>query len=545
MGLERKLRLFIYARIVVSFLFLASTILLNYQDLTATGDHLQSGLVRLMAFSFLFSLGCLFFLRFQRFHAFIAYLQTIWDLLFVTVLLLFTNGILSPYSFLYLLAIMSAGLLLGGREALYTASLCSIVFGSIVDLQYFGLLTPIGLSRSDAQLLGASHIFYTIFFNLMGFYLTALITSFLSARARESEEALREKTVNYDELERLSTSIVSNLESGLLTTTPAGRIRVFNHYAEMIIGMTQADAYNRQLVDIFPALSGIAQNMNARMDGEFDYELKNGEQMSLGYNAVPFTDSQGGQAGVIINFKDLTSMKRMEAALKKADRLAALGEISARMAHEIRNPLAAMSGSVQLLAEHGSITENDQRLLRIVLREAGRLNGLITDFLAYARPSSPCKERFELRPLVDEMIMFLSSDGHFSKVSFRNLVAAHILIQADVNQLRQVLLNLFRNAADAMPEGGIMEVESRFQLSGVDGLHKTPAAVITVTDTGCGIDGATAAHLFEPFWTTKTDGSGLGLAVTYRIIEAHGGTITVESPPEGGCRFTIMLPVSD
>ncbi|QEM68221.1 PAS domain S-box protein [Geobacter sp. FeAm09] len=543
MGLERKLRLFIYARIVVSFLFLASTILLNYQDLSSADEHLQSGLVRLMAFSFLFSLGCLLFLRFRRYHSFIAYLQAIWDLLFVTVLLLFTDGILSPYSFLYLLSIMSAGLLLGGRQAFYAASLCSILYGSIVDMQYFGLLASIGLSRSDAQQLGASHIFYTIFFNLMGFYLTALITGFLSARARESEEALREKTVNYDELERLSMSIVSNLESGLLTITPAGRIRVFNHYAEMITGLTQAAAYNTRLVDIFPALADVAGTMDARLDGEFEYELPSGETMTLGYNAVSFSDSQGGAAGAIVNFKDLTSMKRMEAALKRADRLAALGEISARMAHEIRNPLAAMSGSVQMLAEHGSVAENDQRLLKIVLREAGRLNGLITDFLAYARPSSPCKERFELRPLVEDLIMLLSSDSHFGRVSFRNLVAAHILIQADVNQLRQVLLNLFRNSADAMPEGGIVEIESRFQLSGADGFNKSPAAIITVTDNGCGIDSGTAAHLFEPFWTTKADGSGLGLAVTYRIVETHGGTITVESPPEGGCCFTIMLPV--
>ena len=376
----------------------------------------------------------------------------------------------------------------------------------------------------------------------MGFYLTALFTGFFSARARESEEALREKTVNYDELEHLSTSIVSNLESGLLTTTPAGRIRVFNHYAEMITGITQADVYNTRLVEIFPALTDIVGNIDSRMDGEFEYELQNGELKTLGYNTVPFTDSQGEQAGIIINFKDLTSMKRMEAALKKADRLAALGEISARMAHEIRNPLAAMSGSVQLLAEHGSISENEQRLLRIVLREAGRLNCLITDFLAYARPSAPCKERTELRPLVEDMIVFLSSDSHYSKVSFRNLAGAHIQILADVNQLRQVLLNLFRNAADAMPEGGVVKIESRIQFSDVDGFPKKPAAVILVSDNGCGIDSSMATHLFEPFWTTKTDGSGLGLAVTYRIIEAHGGTITVESPPEGGCRFTILLP---
>lgn len=542
MGPERRLRIFIYARIVVSFLFLASTVLMSFQNPTAAADHLESGLVRLVTFSFIFSVVSHFALKIQKFRQFITYLQTIWDLLFVTVLLLFTGGVLSPYSFLYLLSIMNAGVLLGRKDALYTASLCGILYGAILDFQYFGMLSSIGLSQADALQMGASHVFYTIFLNLIGFYFTAFLTGYLYERARESEDALRDKTIDYEELHRLNSSIVANLESGLLTITPRGHIRVFNRYAEELTGRSQADVYDTPLNKVFPALATVDLNAGMFDAGEFEYNSQHGEKMTLGYNAVPFIDLHGKPDGVILNFKDLTSMKLMEAALKRADRLAALGEISARMAHEIRNPLAAMSGSVQLLAEQGSIAESDRRLLTIVLREADRLNTLITEFLAYARPAFPQKTRIELRPFFDEMVLLLAADSHFSKISINNLVPAHMVVQADANQLKQVFLNLLNNAADAMPDGGRVELEAHFLLSGAEGFKKAPVAVITVTDTGIGINPDTATHLFEPFWTTKPDGTGLGLAITYRIIEAHGGTVSAESPLDGGCRFTIMLP---
>jgi len=543
MGPERRLGIFIYARIIVSFLFLASTILLSLQNPVEAQDQFQTGLIRLMAFSFIFSVVSHFAFKVERFRFFIIYLQTIWDLLFVTILLLFTGGINSPYSFLYLLSIMNAGVLLGRREALYTASLCAILYGAMVDFQYFGMLSVIGLSQADAVQLGAFHLFYTIFLNLIGFCLTAFITGYLFERTRETEDALRDKTVDYEELYRLNTTIVSNVESGLLTITPQGNIRVFNRYAETVTGRFQADVYDMPLIAVFPALSEVLEYPDTVFVREFEYEPPGGGRMILGCSSMPFTDMQGQPAGVIINFTDLTDLKRMEAALKRADRLAALGEISARMAHEIRNPLAAMSGSVQLLAEHGTIEESDRRLLAIVLREADRLNSLISDFLAYARPTPPHKERIELRPLCEDMCVLLASDSRFKQVNLVDLVPGHMIVRADVNQLRQVLLNLLHNAAEAMPGGGRVELEAHFQLSGADGFNKAPAAVITVTDSGGGIDGDTAAHLFEPFWTTKPDGSGLGLATTYRIIEAHGGTILAESPPEGGCRFTILLPI--
>ncbi len=543
MNPERRLHLFIYARILVAFLLLVSTIILNLQEPVAIDDHSYVGVVRLMAFSFLFSLVSLFFLRFVRFHPFITYLQTIWDLLFVTALLLVTDGISSPYSFLYLLSIMNAGVLLGRRDAFYTASLCGILYGAIVDFQYFGLMSPIGMSQVSARQMGGMHIFYNIFMNLIGFYLTAFITGHLSVTARKSEEALREKSVDYEELERLSSSIVSNVDSGLLTITPNGSIRVFNRYAEELTGTTQAEMYNEPLNLIFPGLTAVVEELDGVTSGEFVWEGHGREPTALGYTAVPFADMHGDPAGVIINFKDLTAIKRMEAALKQKDRLATLGELSARMAHEIRNPLASISGSVQLLAEHGTITESDQRLLTIILREAGRLNTLITDFLEYARPPSPVKQNIQLRELIDELLLLYASDRRFECIELANLVPVNMIINADPHQFRQVLINLLHNAAEAIVANGRVEIGGHFKLSGDDGYQKKPVAIVAVSNNGPAIPAEAMAHLFEPFWTTKREGTGLGLAIIYRIIEGHGGSIRVESPPQGGCTFSIVLPV--
>src|SRR6185369_9987089 len=159
------------------------------------------------------------------------------------------------------------------------------------------------------------------------------------------------------------------------------------------------------------------------------------------------------------------------------------------------------------------------------------------------RPASPNKVQIGLRFFIEDMTSFLATDKRFDMVTIKNLVPEHLTIQADANQLKQVMINLLHNAADAMPDGGKVELEARYQLSGSEGFKKAPVALISVSDTGVGFAPGTAAHLFEPFWTTKSDGTGLGLAITYRIIEAHGGTILSESLPEGGCRFTIMLPV--
>jgi two-component system, NtrC family, sensor histidine kinase PilS len=463
--------------------------------------------------------------------------------LFVTVLLLFTGGVTSPYSFLYLISIMNAGVLLGRREAFYTASLCGILYGAILDFQYFGLLAPLGLSRTVALQLGAMHILYNIFLNLMGFYLTCFITGYLSDLAKQSADALLKKSVNYDELERLSSTIVSNLESGLMTINIQGNIRFFNRYAEELTGKSQLDVYDLPLNTVFPEMIAIREDMGTAIYSEFICAVPGNPSMVLGYSAVPFTDAHDEIAGVIINFKDLTAKKQMEEVLKRTEKLAALGELSARMAHEIRNPLAAMSGSVQLLADQGTRADNDQRLVAIILRETDRLNSLITEFLTYARPVSPHKDSILLYDFIEDIRLLVASDRRFEGIAITNCVVNDMSVYADENQLRQVLINLLNNAAEATFQGGSIEIGGYVDTNPRHEFHCTQVAVLTVSDSGSGISAENAKHLFEPFWTTKTDGTGLGLAISYRIIEEHGGRIMAESTPEAGCRFTIVLPM--
>jgi two-component system sensor histidine kinase PilS (NtrC family) len=534
MGSERRLRLFIYARIIVSFLFLAATLLLEYQNSLVVIERFQPGVIRLMAFSFIFSIISLLSLNKAKYTQFLTYLQVIWDLLFVTVLVLFSGGILSPFSFLYLLSIMIAGMLLGRRQALYTASLCGIIYGTILDFQYFGYLSFIGLSQEDAHQYGALRLFYTISFNLIAFGLTAFITGLLAERARISEEALHRSSIDYFELAQLNSAIVTHSESGLLTTTVTGRIRVFNPYAEGIVGLSQTDVYDKQIETVFPQLSGLFYPNIDAVKREFEYQVKNGTVMTMGYRIAPIYDSKGILAGYLVNFRDITNIRRMEVALKKADRLAALGELSARMAHEIRNPLAALCGSVQLLSSASDIQENDARLLAIVTREAERLDALISEFLMYARPATPRLEKIALHTYIEEEFLFLAQDPRFIHITLINLVPILTEITVDPNQLHQVIINLLQNAADAMPDEGEIRIETRFTSETVS---------ILITDNGAGIPENALKHLFEPFWTTKPAGSGLGLAISYRIVEAHGGTLTVESPPSGGCRFVVTLPV--
>lgn len=538
MKTERRLRLFVFARIIVVALFLASTIILKLSDAEAISDIQFRGVIELMILSCCVSVASLAALRRQEWLLSLTRLQIVWDVLFVTLLLMLTDGIASPYSFLYLLAIMSSGILLNRQQSLYTAALCIILYGAMVDLQYYGLLKDIGLSSETAQQLGNVVIFYTIFLHLVGFVLAALMGSHLAERARITE-------VNYAELKQLHSAIVENLESGLLTITKDGLIRVFNPYVEKMTGMTQIHAYGRPISTVFPALPFAVGAFERHEQGEFYYRPTTGNPLTIGYATMPFKDLQGETAGLLVTLKDLTGFKQMELALKRSDRLAALGELSARMAHEIRNPLAAISGSVQLLAEHGSLRDHESRLLAIVMRESERLNGLITDFLAYARPTPPRFESFNLYHLVRDLQSLLSADSRFDKVRLVLDLSEELKAWADRGQLQQVLLNLLHNAAESMPGGGEVLISADLQ-SGIDDTGRVFYLLcLKVIDQGCGMDEDTCRHLFEPFWTTKPSGTGLGLATVYRIVDGHGGMVQVDHGEVLGTTVTILLPMME
>lgn len=535
----KRLHLFLIARLVVIAIFLASTIALKLTDSHAIGAVQFKGIVELLLASACFSLVSLAASRKPTWLQSVIRIQTVWDILFVTVLLMLTGGISSPYSFLYLLAIMSAGMLLDRRQALYTAALCTILYGAMVDMQYYDLLQNLGLGSEAARQRGDLVLFYTIFLHLIGFVLAAIMASHLAERVRVSE-------VNLAELRQLHSSVVQNLDSGLMTITTDGMVRVFNTYLEHLTGQSQQQAYNKSVNSLFEQLPLPAELLTSAPRGEFYYPVEDGEPLFIGYVAVPFKGMKDELSGLIITIKDLTLIKQMEQALKRADRLAALGELSARMAHEIRNPLAAISGSIQLLADHDILKGREEsRLYDIIIRESDRLNGLITDFLSYARPTPPKKSPFSLHQLVQELETLLAGDELFAKIRLVSSIPSDLMLMADQGQIQQVLLNLLRNAADAMQvKGGEISLTAELQSIQNGSLNSGQKMLcLTVADQGCGFDEMSLQHLFEPFWTTKQTGSGLGLATVYRIIEAHDGSIKVDSDAGQGAVVTILLPV--
>jgi two-component system sensor histidine kinase PilS (NtrC family) len=361
---------------------------------------------------------------------------------------------------------------------------------------------------------------------------------------KRSERALQEKVIDYEELDRLNSSIVSNLNSGLLTLNNGRRIRVFNHYAESLTGVSQAEAYDKKLHEVLPSLGFLGEEIDSVERGEFEYRSKNGDMMIIGFKSAPLTDKKGDRAGIIIIFQDLTQVKRMEEELNKADRLAAIGELSAHIAHEIRNPLTSISGSVQLIAQGEGIGAKDKKLLEIVVRETDRLNGLINDFLAYARPTRPTKMPVQLRELLILVESLLATNPRFDNVKIMNRCRDDLCIVADHGQMEQVFWNLLVNASEAMPDGGQITIDAETIRGGTGNSHGGNIVRIIVADTGKGMDGDEMSRVFEPFFTTKSGGTGLGLATVYRIMEAHGGRIMVDSTRGVGTKFTLSLPIT-
>ena len=458
-------------------------------------------------------------------------IQIVWDLLFVTTLILLTGGIESVFSFAYLLIIVSTSFILNRRLTILAAACSTILFGGILDLQYFGYLHSFSLDRTVSD----SSFFSVIFVHSVAFFLTAVLSGTLAERWRHSEALLQEKNIDYADLEKMNRTILAHISSGLMLVGPAGRVRSFNKAAEEITGFDLLTVYDQDAAAFFPGFaSSLGSGSPPVRRAECEFVNSSGETLIFGYATTHAFGNRGEFLGTLVTFQDLTQLKKVEEDLKRADRLAAVGRLSAGMAHEIRNPLTSISGSVQMLMESEYINDDDHGLMKIVVNEADRLNTLLTDFLDFAKPKAPVKKPVDIVAVLDELHNMLSSDVRFQNI---NVIVVpdeqEIIVSLDRDMCFQVLWDLAVNAMEAMDGEGILQFSVE-----ANGLGQT---YVIIEDSGSGISEDIKRKIFEPFFSTKDNGTGLGLASVYAVMDMHGGRVTIDESYLGGAQFILWF----
>jgi two-component system sensor histidine kinase PilS (NtrC family) len=491
----------------------------------------------------------------QRFGA--ALIAT--DLIAISALVHYTGGSESVFAPLFVLVVVCAAVLFGRAGAYLGAALAATSFGAVLLAERIGALTIYGGAAPPVLPVEVAH--WAVHAGAQ--VVVGLLASGLSRELDRTGEDLERSRSDLRRLRSLHERTVGSLLSGLLTTDTAGIISSFNPEAERITAISEAMAVGRPIDEILPgaracvmapAESGRTGRTRARML----YKNRLGATLHLGLAASILREADGSAVGHVVIFQDVTQVVEMEGELRRSERQAAIGRLSAAIAHEIRNPLAAISGSIQMLgsASHVAGDDDSRRLMEIVLRETERLDGLITDFLQYARPAPPKLSSVALAPLVHELVeMFEKSRSPECPIEVRVEVPAPVSVTGDPSQLRQLLWNLYLNAAQAMPEGGRLLIAAKpapaapqdRSAAGRNAAEEegTPFVELVVADTGIGIAPEVIDRIFDPFFTTRREGSGLGLATVHRIVESHGGSLRVESTVGSGTTFRIRLPQAE
>ncbi|HEX9960327.1 MAG TPA: ATP-binding protein, partial [Pyrinomonadaceae bacterium] len=443
----------------------------------------------------------------------------------------------SPFITLYIVLIGVASFFLPALETVLTAVLSLLLF---VVLSVF--IVAVSPDYSFGTVPETTKAVQIISFHTVAFLVVGLLAARLSSR-HASGEQLKEATKSLANLRALHERIVQSIRSGLITTDLEGNIYTFNTAAEEITGYKAEQMQGRTIFSLFGNIEqSIVPPLDATLEGEAkarhetDLITPDGFAVHVGYGISPLYSESGETSGLIITFQDLTEVRSMEESVRRKDRLAAVGRVAAGLAHEIRNPLGAMRGAIQVLQSQTPPDTSQASLMEIILRESDRLNKIITNFLTYARPRVNNFSEIDVREAINDTFTLLKhspdvQDGH--ALEFKAPENA-VLISADPTQLKQIFWNLARNSINAMRDGGKLSVE----------LLNLPSKRIQIifTDSGCGMSPEQVERLFEPFSDSTTGGTGLGLSIVYQIVRDHGGTINVRSRENDGTTITVELP---
>ncbi len=486
-----------------------------------------------------------------------AFVQIIIDHLFITLLIYFTGGKESFFPITYIFSIIGSSILFYKRGAIFSASLSTFLYGLLLLLQLHQWINPLG----QPFYYEASQIFYSLILYMAAFYIVAFLSSAISEELKKKKKELIQKQVDYDQLEAFNRNIIQSLDSGLLTIDLEGKINFLNRTAEKILNRKGEDLYHTSIYDLFPQINEAVEKVRKKSVDSFptDYQRYEtilnqfeGKKTYLGFSISPLTDPGGSLIGYTLIFQDITKFKEMEEQMKRVDKMAAVGLLAAGMAHEIRNPLASLSGSIQMLKSELQLDSSQRHLMEITLRESERLNALITDFLLFAQPPQTHRIPVAIEKLLEETIEMYTHSPYYQEGIRLIRPNLHQPVEAliDPNQMKQVFWNLLLNASQAITNGGEIRIKIekeedflRLCFSEKKQERGKEWVRISFSDSGKGIDPKEKEKIFEPFYTTKEGGTGLGLSIVHKIIENHHGLITVESQLGKGSTFTVLLPV--
>jgi len=538
--LHQRLLWLMGLRVGVITILLGATLALNYKSFEDLRRPSSMFLLSAVIITYVLTIIYSIWYRSRWKSVLLAEVQFLFDLLLWTGLVYVTGGIGSGFTFLYHMSVILAAVIFGQEGAVVVAGAASIFLLLLEGTMFGGVLPPL-LDQSNLTPVSIGEFFYYGGVNVAALFLVAGLSGNLAFRLERTGAGLEAERRRRADLTALQENIVRSLTSGLLTTDQNLVIRSINPAGMMLLAADPARVIGEKLDTLLPEAAQESKKGELPSLGRGKGHGYDGRVMPVEFNVASLSDAEGKPQGFLVVFQDLSAIAAMEERLERARHLAALGELAAGLAHEIRNPLGSISGVIEIVGGEQEISGSNKDLLKLASKELVRINSLVEQLLTYVRPESLQIVQVDISSLIKEVVTAFKRGGEGEKMEVSLSAEPGLDIFADSFQIRQVLWNLLINAAQHAADGKEIRIAARRQPDG--------GVLVEVADRGKGIEKDDMARIFEPFFTRKKRGVGLGLSLCRRIIEAHGGRIQVESTPGQGSRFWFTLlprpPVND
>ena len=538
-----RLFILIVSRVFIITLFLGITIFVDIKKQTFTIPQITVNFFYfIVGVIYFFSIIYILLFKFRKNLKRNLYLQIAVDIIIVTSLIFMFGNTQIDYSLFYTMVIIYSVIFLGRNGGLVVASVSSIFYGLLLELEFYRMMPIISFIKYDYEL-NAADVLTNVMVRIISFYVLTFLVSFIVEQEKKAITLLEEKESEFNQLDLLFRSIIESVYTGVMTIDLQNVIKTFNNAAEEITGFSRARVQGRRMDEVFPEFLPFLTEkiINEQIKSRIEIVIKGskGNKVSLGLSVSPLKGKQENRIGNILIFQDITQIKQMEKDMEKNRNMALIGEMAAGWAHEVRNPLAAITGSIELLKQGLELEGMNKRLMEIVLRSKDQLEIFARDFLLLARPVPASRELVDINKVIEEVLEHVKLNKDWTdKIKITKNLSNTARAFANKEQIRQVINNLMLNAVQSMEEGGVLSIETKLAESD----DRKEFAETKISDTGCGIKEDDLYKIFEPFFTDKEKGTGLGLTIVNHIVNGYNGKITIESEKGKGTICRVWLP---